>query len=105
MAKIETFLPRGLKNTATLNNRHVENLHPDNNQLDDPEVYKNVYWEGNWAGVFQFVQPPVQKFVKKMKPESILDIASATSIFRPGPLGIGADKSRWRKLRPSFKGV
>lgn len=69
-----------------------ENLHPDNNQLDDMEVYKNVYWEGNWAGVFQFVQPPVQKFVKKMKPESILDIATATSIFRPGPLGIGADK-------------
>jgi len=27
-----------------------------------------------------------------MKPESILDIATATSIFRPGPLGIGADK-------------
>lgn len=69
-----------------------ENLHPDNNEMDDIEVYKNVYWEGNWAGVFQFVQPPVQQFVKKMKPESILDIATATSIFRPGPLGIGADK-------------
>lgn len=69
-----------------------ENLHPDNNELDDLKVFKHVYWEGNWAGVFQFVQPPVQKFIKKMKPRSILDIATATSIFRPGPLGIGADK-------------
>jgi DNA polymerase III alpha subunit len=77
--------------------RHVsrwfyENLHPDNNELDDPNVYKHVYHEANWAGVFQFVQPPVQKFIRKMKPENILDIATATSIFRPGPLGIGADK-------------
>jgi len=77
--------------------RHVqewfyENLHPDNNEMDDLKVYKHVYWDGNWAGVFQFVQPPVQKFIKKMKPKSILDIATATSIFRPGPLGIKADK-------------
>jgi len=68
------------------------NLHPDNNQMDDIKVYKHVYWNGNWAGVFQFVQPPVQKFIKKMKPRTILDIATATSIFRPGPLAIGADK-------------
>lgn len=69
-----------------------ENLHPDNNPMNDIEVFKRIYWQGNWAGIFQFVQPPVQKFIKKMKPESILDISTATSIFRPGPLGISADK-------------
>lgn len=69
-----------------------ENLHPDNNEMDDLKVYKHVYWEGNWAGVFQFVQPPVQQFVQKMKPTSILDLTTATSVYRPGPLGIGADK-------------
>jgi DNA-directed DNA polymerase III PolC len=75
-----------------VNKWFYDNLHPDNNNMDDLKVYKNVYWEGNWAGIFQFVQPPVQKFIMKMKPESIVDIATATSIYRPGPLGIGADK-------------
>lgn len=69
-----------------------ENLHPDNNSLDDPRVFEHVYWNVNYAGIFQFVQDNVQKFMAEMKPASIIDIATATSIFRPGPLGIGADK-------------
>lgn len=32
----------------------------------------------------------VQKFIAQMRPTSILDIAIATSIYRPGPMGIGA---------------
>lgn len=70
----------------------MKNLHPDNNNLDDPKVFKHVYWESRYAGIFQFVQANVQKFMAEMKPENIIDIATATSIFRPGPLGIGADK-------------
>lgn len=69
-----------------------DNLHPDNNALDDQKVYKNVYWDSRYAGIFQFVQQNVQKFMAEMKPKNITDIAIATSIFRPGPLGIGADK-------------
>lgn len=67
-------------------------LHSDNNTLDDPKVYKNVYWDSHYTGIFQFVQPNVQKFMADMKPKNIIDIATATSIFRPGPLGIDADK-------------
>lgn len=95
----ENCIRRILKNQGVksptfrqINKWFYENLHSDNNQLDDQEVYKNVYWNGRWAGVFQFVQPPVQQFIQKMKPTNIIDIATATSIFRPGPLGIGADK-------------
>ena len=69
-----------------------EKMHPDTNKMDDIHVYKNVYWEGNFAGIFQFVQPPAQKFIQKMKPRSIVDIATATSIFRPGPLSANVDK-------------
>jgi DNA-directed DNA polymerase III PolC len=75
-----------------INKFFYDKLHPDNNEMDDIDVYKNVYWDGRFAGIFQFVNPPAQKFVQEMKPTSILDIATATSIFRPGPLGIGADK-------------
>lgn len=31
-----------------------EKLHPDNNSLNDQKVFKHVYWEGRYAGVFQF---------------------------------------------------
>lgn len=69
-----------------------ENLHPDNNGLDDMKVYETVYWNNRYAGVFQFVKKNVQDFMAQMKPNNVVDIAIATSIFRPGPLGIGADK-------------
>lgn len=72
---------------------YYDNLHPDNNAMDDINVYKQVYWEGNYAGVFQFVNPPVQRFVAQMKPRCINDISVATSLFRPGPLSIGADQN------------
>lgn len=75
-----------------INKWYYDNVHPDNNMMDDINVYKNIYWEGKWAGIFQFVQPPAQNFIQKLKPRSILDIATATSIFRPGPLGAGVDK-------------
>lgn len=37
-----------------INQWFFENLHPDNNTLDDQKVFKHVYWEGRYAGVFQF---------------------------------------------------
>lgn len=71
---------------------YYDHLHPDNNKMDDVDVYDHVYWQGNYAGVFQFVNPPVQRFVAEMKPRSITDLAAATSLFRPGPLSIQADQ-------------
>jgi DNA polymerase-3 subunit alpha len=71
-----------------INQWFYDNLHPDNNSLDDIKVFKNVYWDGKYAGVFQFVKDNVQKFMQQMKPTSVLDIAIATSIFRPGPMGL-----------------
>ena len=79
-------------------------MHPDNNPMDDMNVYKNVYWNKNYAGIFQFVQKNVQDFMEKLKPVSVLDIAVTTSIFRPGPLGLGADKL-YLKNRQDLKSI
>lgn len=68
------------------------NLSTFTNKMDDQKVYKNVYWDGRFPAIFQFVEQGVQQFIKKMKPTSITDLAVATSIYRPGPLGIDADK-------------
>lgn len=66
-----------------------DNLHPDANNYDDPGVYRYIYHEGRFPGIFQCTQVPAQKFFMKAKPESIVDIAALTSIWRPGPLSAG----------------
>jgi DNA polymerase-3 subunit alpha len=70
----------------------INNLHPDNNTMEDPKVFKNIFWDGRYAGIFQFVNSKTQDFMKQMKPSNVKDIAIATSIFRPGPLSLSVDK-------------
>ena len=69
-----------------------ENLHPDKMDLGDQEVYKNIFHKGRWAGIFQFTESGAQKFCRRAKPTSIIDISAVTSIFRPGPLSAKVDK-------------
>lgn len=67
-------------------------LHPNVIDLDDQHVYEHVYHNGNFAGVFQCTEKGTQKFFQAAKPRSIIDIATLTSIYRPGPLGAKVDK-------------
>lgn len=69
------------------------NLHPDKIDLNDQDVYENIFHAGKWAGVFQFTETGAQDFCKRAKPKSIIDLAAITSIYRPGPLSAGVDRS------------
>jgi len=69
-----------------------EHLHPDKIDLQDKQVYENIFHKGDWAGVFQFTEEGAQNFCVQAKPTSIIDIAAVTSIFRPGPLSAKVDK-------------
>ena len=80
-----------------------QKLHPDVINLDDQEVYKNIFHSGKWAGVFQFTEGGAQNFCVQVKPSSIIDIAAITSIYRPGPLAANVDKEYLEaKERPHF---
>ena len=70
-----------------------KNLHPDVIDLNDNNVYENIFHKGNFAGVFQFTQEGAQEFCMRAKPKNIIDISAITSIYRPGPLGANVDKS------------
>jgi DNA polymerase-3 subunit alpha len=70
---------------------YEENMSPDVIDFDDPEPYK-IYSEGRWAGIFQLTSQGAQRLFKKAIPESIIDIATLTSIYRPGPLAANVDK-------------
>lgn len=96
---IENTIKRILKKQGTKNPSFDmvkawfnEHLHPDNNKFDDQHVYEHVFWNKNFAGIFQFVDPKVQQYVSQVKPTSIDDLSAVTSIFRPGPLALGSDK-------------
>jgi len=68
------------------------NLDPKVINWNDRQVYKHVYEDGRWFGVFQCTNAGAQRFFRRAKPKSIIDIATLTSIFRPGPLGANVDK-------------
>ena len=92
---IEHILRRhhGVENPtfAQIRDYYKENLHPDNLDFDNQEIYENIFHAGKWAGVFQFTEQGAQGFCKRAKPTSIIDISAVTSIFRPGPLSAGVD--------------
>ena len=76
---------------AQVRDYYMQYLHPDALDLNDQEVYQNIFHPGRWAGVFQFTEHGAQNFCTKAKPNSIIDISAITSIFRPGPLSAGVD--------------
>lgn len=67
-------------------------LSPDVINFDDHSVYEYVYHEARWAGIFQLTSGGAQRLFKKAKPNNIIDIATLTSIYRPGPLAANVDK-------------
>ena len=75
-----------------IRNYYNENLHPEVIDLNDKEVWQNIFHEGKWAGIFQFTETGAQTFCKNAKPDNIIDLAAITSIYRPGPLSANVDK-------------
>lgn len=69
-----------------------KHMDPKNINLNDQKVYEYVYHDGRFAGVFQLAGPGAQRLFMKCKPRSITDIATLTSIYRPGPLAANVDK-------------
>ena len=71
---------------------YQSNMDPKSMDLNDHKVYENVYHRGRFAGIFQCTQKGAQKLFQRAKPESIIDIATLTSIYRPGPLSAKVDR-------------
>ena len=67
-------------------------MNPKVLDMDDQHVYKHVYAEGRFPGVFQLANRGSRNLFKKAKPKSIVDIATLTSIYRPGPLTAKVDR-------------
>jgi DNA polymerase-3 subunit alpha len=69
-----------------------EGLRAHRLDLNDMKVMKRIFWEGNFAGIFQFTEPGIRALAKRVKPDSFTDISATCSLYRPGPLKGGYDK-------------
>lgn len=70
---------------------YEQNLAPAVVDFDDPRPYE-VYSQARWGGIFQLTSQGAQRLFVKARPKSIIDIATLTSIYRPGPLAANLDK-------------
>jgi DNA polymerase-3 subunit alpha len=90
---IENILKKEGKQASfeSIKDFYEKNLSPDIIGDGDPEVFRNIYWNSKYFNIFQFTQGGVQDFCTKAKPSTVNDIANITALYRPGPLGGGAD--------------
>jgi DNA polymerase-3 subunit alpha len=56
--------------------------------LNEPQVYSNIFWQGNTVGIFQFESKGMTSTLQKVKPEILEDLMAVTAIYRPGPMDI-----------------
>jgi DNA-directed DNA polymerase III PolC len=67
---------------------------------------KNVYHfisEAKTLGCFQIESPIVRQFLRKIKPQTLMDIANAIAIIRPGPAQGGMKERFLRRLKGDEK--
>jgi DNA polymerase III subunit alpha len=82
----------GLKNLAILSNvikivRRTQNIDVDieNIPLDDKKTFKMLAL-GETSGLFQLNGSGMTRFLKDLKPSSILDVNAMVALYRPGPM-------------------
>lgn len=59
--------------------------------LEDPNVYKHIFANGNTIGIFQFESDGMTGVLKQAKPEKLADLIAINALYRPGPMDIIPD--------------
>jgi DNA polymerase-3 subunit alpha len=57
----------------------------DHIPLDDAKTFE-LLASGETTGVFQLESPGMRRYVKELRPTSVLDLAAMVALFRPGPM-------------------
>jgi DNA polymerase-3 subunit alpha len=70
---------------ALIEQQHGVKINIDEIPLDDPKTYE-LFARGDTLAVFQFDSPPMQNYMRSLKPENMEDLASMNALYRPGPM-------------------
>ncbi len=62
-----------------------ENIDIEIIPLDDKKTYE-LFSKGQTTGVFQFESAPMREHLRKLQPESLLDLSAMNALYRPGPM-------------------
>ena len=65
--------------------RGGERIDLDHLPLDDAKTFE-LLSSGETTGVFQLESPGMRRYVKELRPTSVLDLAAMVALFRPGPM-------------------
>ena len=65
--------------------RHDVKIDIDNVDVGDETTYELI-GRGLTTAIFQFESPPMQKYLKQLKPERLDDLIAMNALYRPGPM-------------------
>jgi DNA polymerase-3 subunit alpha len=65
-------------------NRGIE-IDIENIPIDDEKTFE-LFGKGQTTAVFQFESAPMREYLRKLKPNSIKDLAAMNALYRPGPM-------------------
>jgi len=94
----------GLVKIDILGVRGFPALYLSRESLDfkDPHVY-DMIGEANTLGCFMIESPLVRYFLKRIRPKTLMDIANAIAIIRPGPARGGMKEGFLKRLKGEEK--
>lgn len=76
------------KSIELIQKNHAIEIDIDNIPQGNELTYKMLS-AGETDGIFQFESTGMREVIKRIKPNSIDDLAACTALYRPGPLGSG----------------
>ena len=77
-----TILDRAIKMVKQTQGVQIDLLHL---HLDDPKTFE-LLSSGKTTDIFQLESTGMQRYIEKLKPSSIDDIAAMIALYRPGPM-------------------
>lgn len=78
--------------TLKLSGLSWEDVNPNKLNLEDKNVFKEIYQKGHTLGVFQMEAYVAQEMFKNMRADNINDIFAVNAMNRPAVLAVGMDK-------------
>ncbi|MFH2036479.1 MAG: DNA polymerase III subunit alpha [Candidatus Zixiibacteriota bacterium] len=67
---------------------HGKKVDVDAIDLKDKKVYK-LFARGDTIGVFQFESSGMRDYMRRLKPDNLMDLVAMNALYRPGPLDSG----------------
>ena len=66
--------------------RHKKSLDIKEINLEDGQVFENIFSKGNTIGVFQFESDGMREYLTQLQPTSMEDLIALNALYRPGPM-------------------